>query len=301
MLILFLMTGIILFGILRWIMHRRRIHQDIFMLEEHHNTCRSVWVYQTSHHRIMSFVKPLYRPNLSMDLKNSVRQTMMDLHDPYALLFRCHHVMIYALLLLHQEPERILILGLGGGTLTKAFAHLLPEAHIDTVEIDADIVRMAHRHFNLPENDHRIQTHIEDGLDFIEKQPDQSYDMIIVDLFDTNGIPEPFLQEKTIQKIKKISRGLVIHNALCIHTPENPMVPVYQVVFPHCLTFKIDHDQMILIGASTPFPNEEEIALQSRRWEKRLQTYHLDRLLMLREIRKALIASKLVKKDLNLE
>ena len=51
-------------------------------------------------------------------------------------------------LLVAPEPKRILMVGLGGGTLPKVFSALTPEAQQDLVEIDEAVVTVAKRYFD---------------------------------------------------------------------------------------------------------------------------------------------------------
>lgn len=49
-----------------------------------------------------------------------------------------------------SPPERILVLGMGGGTVVRQCRQLYPKAQIDAVEIDARVIRVARQHFHLP-------------------------------------------------------------------------------------------------------------------------------------------------------
>ena len=57
------------------------------------------------------------------------RQTCVDLDDPKALVFSYTRMMLGALYL-QPQPARVLVIGLGGGTLPTVLAELLPQAQI---------------------------------------------------------------------------------------------------------------------------------------------------------------------------
>ncbi|MDZ7685664.1 MAG: hypothetical protein U5O39_12160 [Gammaproteobacteria bacterium] len=78
-------------------------------------------------------------------------QTCMDLREPKRLVFP-YVRMTLAGLLVEPEPERILMLGLGGGSIPMTLAELYPEAKIDTVEIDEAVYRVARGLLPLREN-----------------------------------------------------------------------------------------------------------------------------------------------------
>ena len=77
-------------------------------------------------------------------------------------------------------PKSVLVLGLGGGTVTRQLRALLPEARLVGVEIDAGIVDLARRHMDLDAQ--RLEVHIEDAYAFLAATRDR-YDAILDDLF----------------------------------------------------------------------------------------------------------------------
>ena len=90
------------------------------------------------------------------------RQSCMSLQTPHTLELTYTEAMMAALLL-NPEPERVLIVGLGGGSLVKFILHHFPNCQIDVVEYRKDVVKVAHNYFQLPENDSRLNIHIGDG------------------------------------------------------------------------------------------------------------------------------------------
>src|SRR5881394_1790526 len=70
--------------------------------------------------------------------------------------------------LAEPSPQRILILGLGGGTLPSAFQRLFPDAAIDAVEIDPAVVRVARKYFGF-EQAPKTRVFEEDGRVFVKR------------------------------------------------------------------------------------------------------------------------------------
>ena len=62
-------------------------------------------------------------------------QTCLDVNEPEKLVFS-YTRMSFAGLLVNPEPERILVAGLGGGSIPMTLTDLFPDAQIDIVEID---------------------------------------------------------------------------------------------------------------------------------------------------------------------
>src|SRR5579883_3515550 len=82
-------------------------------------------------------------------------------------------------LALADEPKRVLVVGLGGGTLPSFFRKHYPEMVIDAVDIDPDVVDVAKKFFEFRE-DAKMHAYVEDGRQFIEKCT-APYDIIFLD------------------------------------------------------------------------------------------------------------------------
>jgi spermidine synthase len=81
------------------------------------------------------------------------------------------------------EPREILVLGMGAGTSVKQYLHFFPEANIEAVEIDPEIIRIAKdkRYFGVEEGP-RLKIFAADARPFLSKT-EKKYDVIEVDMF----------------------------------------------------------------------------------------------------------------------
>jgi predicted membrane-bound spermidine synthase len=77
-------------------------------------------------------------------------------------------------------PKSVLVLGLGGGTVTRQLRALLPDARLVGVEIDAGIVDLARRYMHLDEQ--RVEAHVVDAYEYLAQTKDW-FDAILDDLF----------------------------------------------------------------------------------------------------------------------
>jgi spermidine synthase len=86
-----------------------------------------------------------------------------------------------------QDIKRVLILGLGAGSLPVYLGRFLPNATIDTVELDPGVIDAAKKYFGLRETDrsHLIES---DARVFLSRHT-EPYDLIIVDAFTGSYIP----------------------------------------------------------------------------------------------------------------
>ena len=84
--------------------------------------------------------------------------------------------------LLHprDEPHRILLLGLAGGTMLHILKHLLPAARITAVEIDGDLVDIARRHMPWPHD--ACEVVVGDAYAYLERTR-KRFDVVLDDVY----------------------------------------------------------------------------------------------------------------------
>jgi len=85
-----------------------------------------------------------------------------------------------------EWPGRILLIGLGAGSLTKYCYWKLPYAQVTVVEINPVVWAAARQYFKLPPDDSRLTVEIADGVEFMLKDS-ASYDYILVDGYDKDA------------------------------------------------------------------------------------------------------------------
>lgn len=123
---------------------------------------------------------------LRFDSASGDDQSMISLNDQDAVSM--DYVRFSAVGLGYVEaPQRLLMVGLGGGTFT-AFAHrVLPDMEIDVVEVNPAVLRVAEKYFGVS-RDARLRVHIDDGRRYLENTSTQ-YDLILLDAYTGSGIP----------------------------------------------------------------------------------------------------------------
>jgi spermidine synthase len=125
---------------------------------------------------------------LHFDLGNV--QSVMRHDDPDALCLAYTRKMM-AFLLFNEEPRRILLLGLGGGSLAKFCYRHLPSASITVLEIDPNVLALR-REFQVPPDDERFRVMQGDGVAYIAQREPRGRqapeDVILVDACDRNGV-----------------------------------------------------------------------------------------------------------------
>jgi spermidine synthase len=135
---------------------------------------------------------------------NKTNQSCLYKSDPQRLVFN-YTKLLFSGLLLIEEPKNILIIGLGGGTMSNTLHQLYPNSVITNVEIDPAVVKVARQYFGFIENQ-SVTSVIQDGRIFIKRAiiKKQKYDWIILDAFNGDYIPEHLLTQEFIQETKSL-------------------------------------------------------------------------------------------------
>lgn len=112
-------------------------------------------------------------------------QSVMSLNEPDVLSLR-YTEMMANFLLFNPTPRHIALLGLGGGSLAKFCFHSLPDATVDVIEIDPDVISLR-EYFHIPDDQERFRVIQGDAADYVAKS-DESIDVLLADAFDADGL-----------------------------------------------------------------------------------------------------------------
>ena len=164
--------------------------------------------------------------------RNGARQSIAKPGDPTYLGFAYTKV-AFAGLALAEDVKRIMIVGLGGGTMPMFLRHYYPNATIDVVDIDPDVVKVAREYFGFRE-DANLRAYVGDGRKFVEAAR-EPYDVVFLDAFGTRNVPPHLTTIEFLRAVKRSVKpgGVVIGNIW--GRASNPlydsMVRTYQEVF----------------------------------------------------------------------
>ena len=121
---------------------------------------------------------------LAMSFGGDATQSLMSRQRPFDLELVYTRTMM-GFLLFQPVPRRILMIGLGGGSLAKFCHRNLPQAQVTVVEINPHVIATRSQ-FLIPEDDERLQVLLADGADFVAAS-DARFDVVLVDGFDDKG------------------------------------------------------------------------------------------------------------------
>lgn len=140
-------------------------------------------------------------------------QSEMNLDEPDDLVLAYTQSMM-GFLLFKRNPNKIGMIGLGGGSLAKFCYRHLPESAIAVAEIDRQVIDLRDQFF-VPEDDERFNVACMDGAEFV-RHADAEFDVLLVDGFDNNGQPPQLCSQQFYQDCYKAltPNGVMVVNLL---------------------------------------------------------------------------------------
>jgi spermidine synthase len=116
-----------------------------------------------------------------------------DLQVPYTRLMA-------AALLYPPSIHRILMVGLGGGSISTYLGRAMPGVQIDVVELDPGVIAAGRKYFGLKETDY-VRFIESDGRVFLNRNK-EPYDLILLDAYRELGVPFHLLTREFYELVK---------------------------------------------------------------------------------------------------
>ena len=140
-------------------------------------------------------------------------QSAMHLEHPDKLSLAYTRKMM-AFLLFNRAPARILLLGLGGGSLAKFCYRRLPRAAITAIEVNPDVIALREA-FLVPRDDDRFRVVCADGAAYMSHLK-RSKDIILADACDRAGVAPGLDAVEFYENARRcLSRGGVFVANMC--------------------------------------------------------------------------------------
>jgi predicted membrane-bound spermidine synthase len=138
---------------------------------------------------------------MSFQLKGwDYTESVSNLLDPDDLPLRYAQVMTIAAIY-PETARKILMLGLGGGSISTYLGRFMPGAVITTVEIDPGVITAAKTYFGLRETE-RMRYRAGDGRVFLSRN-DELYDLILLDAYRGGYVPFHLLTREFYTLVKQ--------------------------------------------------------------------------------------------------
>jgi len=209
-------------------------------------------------------------------MEDDGRQTCFNLQEPDKMAFSYTRMMTSALFVM-PAPKHILMVGLGGATLPRALEKILPDAVIDTVEIDPAVARVAERYFGYKQGP-RQRLFIEDGRDFVERahRDGRQYDMVMLDAFDVDYIPPHLLTIEFLQHVRAILApdGVLVANTFTRSRMYDRESATYAAVFGDF--FNLRSGNRVIIASPEPLPSDDTLTHNAHALAQRLAPFGIE-------------------------
>jgi len=210
-------------------------------------------------------------------------ESQIDLRRPYDLLVPYSRTM-FASYLFQPHPKRVLIVGLGGGGMVHFLRHYDPEVHIDAVEIDPVVVKIAHDYFAIRPDEH-LKVITADGYDYLQKA-ETRYDVIFLDAFlkptaetDETGLP---LRLKTLRFYQTVQQKLRPGGVVAFNLNQHPQlredIETVKQAFAQAYAFRVGFNNVVVVGSpASERLSKTELRTRAAQLDRRLKTRTLFR------------------------
>jgi spermidine synthase len=217
---------------------------------------------------------------LKFNTKSSqTSQSCMYKNDPDKLVFN-YTKLTFASLLVTENPKNVLIIGLGGGTLSNVIHELYPGAKIHNVEIDPAVLKVARDYFNFIETDN-VTSSVQDGRIFIKRAAikKQKYDWIILDAFNGDYIPEHLLTKEFFEEVQSVlaDGGVIAANTFSSSKLYEHESATYHSVFGDFINVsRANRSNRIILAGIKTMPTQAQLNERAKALESKLKKYDVD-------------------------
>lgn len=201
------------------------------------------------------------------------KQTCISLQNPNALVLNYTRMLLGALYL-QPEPKKILIIGLGGGVLPTALQKILPQAQIDSVELDPSVAKVAKQFFGFSPAAQSAVV-IEDGRVYVKRAQKQGkkYDLVILDAFDQVYVPEHMLTREYLLEVKSLLApgGVLAANTFSASKLYDAESATYASAFGPFYNLKTEN--RVILASNGALPAMAQIKAHAQQVEPKLKVF----------------------------
>jgi spermidine synthase len=203
-------------------------------------------------------------------------QSEMRISAPYELVNEYTRKMM-GFLAFQPRPKRVLIVGLGGGSLVKYCHRHLPSTQVVAVEIDPDVIALRSQFF-IPPDDERLQIVLADGAAYVAQMVNDNEEVsaILVDAFDRAGIASAVVERTFLENARRLlgKHGVLVMNVVAEVADSKRHVSVIKEIFgDSVIVIAIQHGSNLVVFASQTMDDPQRLAMAVRnaeRYESRL-------------------------------
>jgi spermidine synthase len=255
-----------LIAVVLWLLAPAALAQEKLIHSEK-SLYRDVRVYESNGERCMCFT-------VSCRIG---RQSCIILADPHRFALKYTRMMMAGTFLMGDPPKRLLIIGLGGGSIPIALRELLPNAQIDVVEIDPAVTRVAKKYFGFKDGP-KLKVFEMDGRVYVKRalREGTKYDLVMLDAFDHEYIPEHLLTKEFLTEVKSLlsPTGVVVGNTFSSSKLYDHESTTYAAVFGKFFNLKADN--RVIVARPAGMPTAEQLRIKALEYEIPLRGFGVD-------------------------
>lgn len=182
-------------------------------------------------------------------------QSRMRISAPNALAMAYTRTMM-SFLLLHPNPRRLLLLGLGGGSLAKFCHRHLPLAALTVVESNPHVLAFREQ-FLVPPDDDRFRVVQGDAAEHVDACRDR-HDVVLIDAYDRHGLSAALGSREFYATVRArlLPDGVCVVNLAGISAERADHLATIRSVFGDdtlVVTVDEDDDDIVLAFEATAF------------------------------------------------
>lgn len=239
------------------------------MIHSEKSLYREVLVYEEGGERCMCFTRQC----------RIGRQSCIYLAEPKRFALNYTRMMLAGTLFTGAPPRRVLIVGLGGGSLPTALREILPQAQIDVVEIDPAVTRVARKYFNF-RDDPRMKVIELDGRVYVKRaiRSGEKYDVVMLDAFDHEYIPEHLLTREFLAEVKSLltPTGVLVGNTFSSSRLYDHESTTYAAVFGTFYNLKAAN--RVIVARPAGLPDQAALRARAEEYAQVLRGFGMDAL-----------------------
>jgi hypothetical protein len=195
-------------------------------------------------------------------------ESVTNLADPDDLPLRYSQVISIATVY-PAAPKTILMLGLGGGSISTYLGRFLPEPVITTAEVDPGVIGAAKTYFGLRETA-RMRYRASDGRVFLNRSSER-FDLILVDAFRGGYVPFHLLTKEfyTLVRTRLAPGGTAAFNVHDGTKLYPATIKTLGAVFPTLDLYPTGTGEVIVIGTASARPEADALANRAAALQER--------------------------------
>ena len=177
-----------------------------------------------------------------------------------------------------ENPQQVLVIGLGGGTIPQVMHKIFPKLSIDVAELDPAMLKVAETFFDFSE-DGKVRVHIGDGRQFVKRAvlEKQQYDLIVLDAFEEEYTPPHMTTREFLTEVSNLlaPQGMFVSHKYSGMSLYDHEAVTYEAVFGEFYHLKLDSGSRLIFSMKGDYPELEHIIARSMALIPAVQAFHI--------------------------